>query len=45
MPAEPVLFTKDNKVVFEFGKQHKNTIIWGNLGRLICLGGFGNLSG
>jgi translation initiation factor 2A len=24
MPAEPVLFSKNNEVVFEFGKQHKN---------------------
>lgn len=45
MPAEPVLFSKKNEMVFEFGKQHSNKIIWGNLGRLVCLGGFGNLSG
>jgi len=31
--------------VFEFGKQHKNEIIWGNLGRFVCLAGFGNLNG
>lgn len=45
MPAEPVLFSKSNQVIFEFGKQHKNQIYWGNLGRLLCLAGFGNLSG
>lgn len=45
MPAEPVLFTKDNVVAFEFGKQHKNEVIWGNLGRFVCLAGFGNLNG
>jgi uncharacterized protein with WD repeat len=45
MPAEPVLFSSKNEVLYEFGKQHKNTIIWGNLGRFVCLAGFGNLSG
>lgn len=32
-------------VSFEFGKQHKNEVIWGNLGRFVCLAGFGNLNG
>lgn len=45
MPAEPILYNSKNEVVLEFGKQHKNQIIWGNLNRLVCLGGFGNLSG
>jgi len=45
MPAAPVLFSEKNEVAFEFEKQHKNEIIWGHLGRLVCLGGFGNLSG
>jgi len=45
MPAEPVLFSDQNQVLHEFGKQHKNHIIWGNLGRFVCLAGFGNLNG
>lgn len=45
MPADPVLFSKNNEQIFEFGKQHKNEIIWGNLGRFVCLAGFGNLNG
>ena len=45
MPAEPVLYSENLEALFEFGKQHKNNVIWGNLGRLVCLAGFGNLNG
>lgn len=45
MPAEVNHYSEKNEVIYEFGKQHKNQIIWGNLGRFVCLAGFGNLNG
>ena len=45
MPAVCNMFSKDNELLFEFGKKHRNTISWGNLGRFVCLAGFGNLNG
>ena len=45
MPAGCVLFNKDGKPKFEFGKDHKNTIYWSPLRRFVLLCGFGNLDG
>lgn len=45
MPASVKMFNKDNEVIHEFGKKHRNTVVWGNLGRFVCLAGFGNLNG
>jgi translation initiation factor 2A len=45
MPSHSVMFNEQNKQVFEFGVSHRNKIIWGNLGRFLCLAGFGNLNG
>lgn len=45
MPAHSVLFDKSCKPFFEFGKHHRNKIIWSPLKRFVALGGFGNLSG
>jgi translation initiation factor 2A len=45
MPAHSVMFNEHNKEIIEFGTHHRNKIIWGNLGRFLCLAGFGNLNG
>ena len=45
MPAASVLFDKNCKPFFEFGKHHRNKIIWSPMPRFLALGGFGNLSG
>ena len=45
MPATCCLFSDKNELIFEFGKKHRNTVYWGNLGRFVCLAGFGNLNG
>jgi translation initiation factor 2A len=29
MPSGAVMYDKDGKPLFEFGKDHKNKIIWG----------------
>lgn len=45
MPAAIKMFNRENEPVHDFGKKHRNTIVWGNLGRFLCLAGFGNLNG
>ena len=45
MPAAIKMFNRENESVHDFGKKHRNTIVWGNLGRFLCLAGFGNLNG
>ena len=45
MPAVSVLFGKDCKPKFVFGKNHRNTIIFNPFPKYLCLAGFGNLSG
>lgn len=45
MPSGTVLFSRDGKPKFEFGKDHKNSIYWGALKRFILICGFGNLDG
>ena len=45
MPAETVVMSKTNEKIMDIGKHHRNQIIWGNLGRFVCIAGFGNLSG
>ncbi len=39
MPASSVLFEKNCKPFFEFGKHHRNTIRWSPLSRFVILGG------
>ena len=45
MPPEATVLNKNNEKVMDFGKYHRNKIIWGHLGRLVCIAGFGNLTG
>jgi uncharacterized protein with WD repeat len=45
MPSGAVLFSKDGKPKFEFGKDHKNTLHWSPLKRFLLICGFGNLDG
>lgn len=44
MPSGAVMYDNTCKPLFEFGKDHKNKIIWGN-GRFVMICGFGNLDG
>ena len=45
MPACSVLFDNNCKPLYEFGKHHRNKVIWSPSSRLVALGGFGNLNG
>lgn len=45
MPAGSVIFDRNLKPLFEFGKHHKNTIKYSPDSRLVLIGGFGNLNG
>jgi len=45
MPAYSILYDSSALPKYEFGKHHRNTIKWSPFSRLVCLAGFGNLSG
>eukprot|EP00299_Pterocystis_sp_00344_P013984 c6911_g1_i1.p1 GENE.c6911_g1_i1~~c6911_g1_i1.p1 ORF type:complete len:617 (-),score=173.17 c6911_g1_i1:78-1928(-) len=45
MPAKILLFNSICQSKFDFGSNHRNTIRFSPSGRLLCLGGFGNLMG
>lgn len=45
MPPEISLYDNNGILKFQFGKCNRNTIVWSNHGRFICIAGFGSLSG
>ncbi len=45
MPATSVIYNKDCKPFYEFGKHHRNTIRYSPFSRFVMIAGFGNLSG
>jgi len=45
MPAHATLYNLQCKMIQEFGANHRNTIKFSPSGNLLCLGGFGNLTG
>ena len=45
MPATSVIYNKECKPYFEFGKHHRNTIRYSPFSRFVMIAGFGNLSG
>lgn len=45
MPSGAVMYDKNGKPLFEFGKDHKNKIIWSPNQRFVMICGFGNLDG
>eukprot|EP01104_Vermistella_antarctica_P005946 TRINITY_DN16691_c0_g1_i1.p1 TRINITY_DN16691_c0_g1~~TRINITY_DN16691_c0_g1_i1.p1 ORF type:complete len:611 (-),score=160.63 TRINITY_DN16691_c0_g1_i1:98-1930(-) len=45
MPAKSTLYALDGKPIADFGSGSRNTAIWSPNGRVLCIGGFGNLQG
>ena len=45
MPSGAVMYDKNGKPLFEFGKDHKNKVYWSPQQRYILICGFGNLDG
>ncbi len=45
MPAYSIIYDKQCKPFFEFGKHHRNTIKFSPFSRFMSLSGFGNLNG
>jgi len=45
MPSKTTLFSHQCKPIADFGTAPRNTLRWSPNGRLLCIGGFGNLQG
>lgn len=45
MPAKAKLFDSTCRPIFNFGNSPKNFVKFNTFGNLVCMGGFGNLSG
>ncbi|KAI9140595.1 eukaryotic translation initiation factor eIF2A-domain-containing protein [Paraphysoderma sedebokerense] len=45
MPAKATLFDHRANAIFQFGSSPRNTVLFSPNGRIVCIGGFGNLAG